>query len=187
MNAYSTNLKHRLALVLVGILCLIPGRLLAQGVVYFQTEDLPDEVLGQDLWEYTYQLNGFGFQSGEGFSVYFDHLLYANLHGAEPALSSLWDILVVQPDVFLAQPGLFDALALVNGPSMSVPFKVRFIWLGPSSPGAQPFEQYNSSFQPIATGQSVVPEPQSLSLLSGGVLAWLWSRRIKAGCNSSIA
>ena len=154
----------------------------AQGFIKFTASDMPDEVLGQDLWRYTYELNGFAFSTGHGFSVYFDHQLYANLHGLLPSGSSQWDVIAIQPDVFLAQPGLFDAQALVNSPSLNVTFEVRFIWLGGggATPGAQLFEQYDSDFQTISTGTSVVPEPGSLALFGVSLLAWCGCRRMRA-------
>lgn len=79
-------------------------------------------------------------------------------------------------------------VALVNTPSMTEPFVVRFLWLGGRStaPGAQPFFVYAldalGQVEVLETGQTtaegtVVPEPGTGTLLGlGGLGLALWHR-----------
>jgi hypothetical protein len=63
---------------------------------------------GPQIWQYTYSVAGLNFQVNEGFSIFFDPHLYANLRSIEPAVSSDWSVLAVQPDITLSQDGYFD-------------------------------------------------------------------------------
>ena len=142
--------------------------------IAFQATDLTDTTLGQDLWNYSYAVSGFNFQTNQGFTIYFSDSLYRNLQNAQPSSSTDWSMLAAQPDLILHQPGFLDGQALVNAPSLGVIFQVDFIWLGAGSPGAQPFDIYDSNFSTITSGTStVVPEPQVAMLLSlAGIFAF---------------
>ena len=143
----------------------------AQGTLLYDVVDLVDVTPGQDLWEYTYYLSGFTFQTNQGFSIFFDYQSYANLTNARPSLNAAWSVLAVQPDVLLRADGYLDGLALVNGPAYAGPFQVVVTWRGQGTPGAQPFYTYNSNFTPTFTGSTtVVPEPGSIFLTSLGFL-----------------
>jgi len=134
--------------------------------------DLPDGPTG-DLWEYSYFFSGFNLQTNQGFSVYFDYQFYRDLQNVRPSGSPDWNLIAVQRDVLLQAPGYLDGLALVNAPAFQGPFQVAFVWLGVGIPGGQPFEIYDSNFQTLFTGSSVVPEPRSVLLvLVGGLMLW---------------
>ena len=131
---------------------------------------MPDGSSG-DLWEYSYFFSGFNFQTNQGFSVYFDATFYKDLQNVRPSGSPDWYLIAVQRDVLLQAPGYLDGLALVNAPTFQGPFQVAFVWLGVGVPGGQPFEIYDSNFQTLFTGSSVVPEPRSILLaLVGGLM-----------------
>jgi hypothetical protein len=147
-----------------------------QGTLYYDLADLPDNNPGEDLWAYTYFVNGFSFQTNEGFSIFFDHQLYANLSNPQPSVSPIWSVIAVQPDVLLQAPGFLDALALVNSPSYQGPFEVTFQWLGTGIPGGQTFYTYNSSFTPTFSAVSAVPEPGTGLLASFSILFLLGQR-----------
>jgi len=156
----------------------------AQVVLQSQATDLSDVTPGVDLWEYTYSISGFDFQTNQGFSVFFDDQLYGNLQNPRPSSSPDWSVITVQPDVILHDPGFLDALALTNSPSTVVPFQVDFVWLGQGVPGSQPFYIYDSTFTPISSGSSViVPEPQTWLLASCGTLVVWLARRARAVCS----
>jgi len=56
------------------------------------------------------------------------------------------DVLALQPDVILQQPGYFDAQALGNSPALANTFQVDFVWLGFGTPGSQLFSIYDVNF-----------------------------------------
>src|SRR5262245_33807866 len=60
--------------------------------------------LGGSLWRYDYVLTNVTFQADQGFAVFFDSSLYANLQTVPPAPSG-WDPLVEQPNVALTSAG----------------------------------------------------------------------------------
>lgn len=139
--------------------------------IRFEALDLADTVPGQDRWQYTYAVSGFAFPQNHGFSIFFDPAVYTALE-SPPAVNADWDIIVLQPDVLLPDEGLYDALALANDAGLTDPFVVTFTWLGTGSPGAQPFELYDASFQAIEQGITVpVPEPTTGILLLLGLTA----------------
>jgi hypothetical protein len=137
--------------------------------------------LGAGRWEYTYFVSDAFFDVNQGFSVYFDPLLYGNLGLALG--NAGWDAIAVQPSPDLQSEGFLDALALVAGASLADPFVVSFDWLAGAAriPGAQPFtiNQFdaggNISF--VQGGLTVpaqdsapVPEPSTLMLLVTGAM-----------------
>ena len=149
-----------------------PVRVLGQGSLRYTVTDLPDGSTG-DLWEYSYFFSGFTLQTNQGFSVYFDYQFYRDLQNVRPGGSAEWSLIPVQRDVLLQAPGYLDGLARVNAPTFQGPFQVAFVWLGVGVPGGQPFEIYDSNFQTLFTGSSVVPEPRSVLLvLVGGLMLW---------------
>jgi len=159
------------AMLLVGL-----PQVRGQGTLRYTLADLPDNVPGDDLWEYSYVFDGFNFQANQGFSIYFDPTLFKDLQNPRPTASPQWNMLAVQRDVVLNQPGYLDGQALVNGPTFPGPFQVAFVWLGLGVPAAQPFDIYDSNFQTLFSGSSVVPEPSSVMLAVVGGLMLLGYR-----------
>ena len=151
----------------------------AIGVTFrFEVVDLADTTPGQDLWEYSYQVSGLTLTAGQGFTIFSDVNLYALLQSLPPFVNADWDAITVQPDLALHSNGFYDALALRDSPSFADPFKLRFVWLGTGTPGAQPFTVYNADFSTQIQGQtSSVPEPSALALLLQG--AAIFNRRPK--------
>ena len=97
--------------------------------------------------------------------MFFDSTLYSQLQNPVPIDNTDWDILVIQPDPLLfADAGTYDALALVDSPSLADSFSVDFIWLGEGVPSIQNFEIHDANFEVIASGNTVstVPLPASL-------------------------
>lgn len=148
-------------------------------VIQFQATNMADAVFGEDLWAYEYTVGGRTFDTDQGFVIFFDPNLYGSLQ--DPVAGSDWDLLILQPDLALPDEGTYDALSLVNTASLTQPFSVSFVWLGPpgSTPGSQPFEVYQGS-DPIGSvietghttpqsGPAPIPEPSTLLLMGSGL------------------
>ena len=133
----------------------------AAAITYVAT-NVADTTPGQDLWEYTYRVSLANFASEGGFTVNFDRNFYAQLQSPPPIVNADWDVITIQPDLALNSNGFYDALALRNSPSLADPFKVRFVWLGSGTPGAQPFTVHDRNFATVSQGQTAaVPEPST--------------------------
>lgn len=142
------------ALACVALLFTAPATAHAASIEY-RAIDLPDATPGEDLWEYRYTLSGVSLLSGQGFDVYFavaNGFLFRDLVDPQLGPSSDWDVLAIQPDPGLSFDGLFDAVALVDAPSLSVDFISTFIWGGTGTPGAQRFEVFDEQLQVIESG-----------------------------------
>jgi len=158
-------------------------------IIEFRAVDLADQVAGEDLWMYDYFVSDFTFEAGQGFSTYFDPLLYANLQAA-PRAGADWDPIAIQPDTALPSFGFYDALALANGAGLDDPFTVSFVWLGGagSAPGSQEFtvNQFDSAGNvsfletglTVAQGSAAVPEPATGVIFGlGAAMAYRLRRR----------
>jgi len=159
-------MASRVARTLV-LACLVFASHGAQAIVISYTAiNLADINPGEDLWTYKYQVTDASFASGEGFSIFFDPTLYGAVDLNPPPVNGDWDILTTQPSTTLPAPGIYDALALIDSPSLADPFQVSFTWLGTGVPGDQSFVRYDAGFTTIASGTTVpVPEPSTLSLM----------------------
>lgn len=155
-------------------------------IAYLAT-DLPDTVPGEDRWLYEYFVSGFTFDADQGFSIAFDASLFADLADPPPPVNTDWDPLTFQPDPALDSPGLYDALALASGASLTDPFVVSFTWLGgPQTPGFQFFtvNAFDASgfLTVLETGRTVpliqpIPEPATGVLVALAMAGTMWRRR----------
>ena len=142
-------------------------------LIQYQSIDLPDTTLGEDLWQYQYTVSDHTFATNTGFTLYFDSALYSNLQDPPPVVNSDWDILVTQPTPLFSDEGSYDAFALASFPSLTDTFSLTFIWSGLQTPGSQAFEIYDENFNVIVSGQtqlklSTVPAPSPFWLLLSG-------------------
>ncbi len=82
-----------------------------------------------------------------------------------------WSIVLLSQDPFTPDDGWFDALALA--PAADPVFRLDFVWLGPGTPGSQPFVFYDAGFDITASGMTApsipVPSPGSGGLLLAGL------------------
>ena len=147
--------------------------------------------LGGTLWQYDYFLIEGLFDAQQGFVVFFDPDLYADLSLVSPSPTD-WDVLVTIPEPLLDSDGTYDALALVDNPPFAGPFSVSFTWLGlvGTVPASQIFNVYtlDSSGFPdtIEVGvttphrTSTAPEPSTLLLAAASAVAGWVRKRWKA-------
>lgn len=148
--------------------------------IYYVPSDLADVAPGEDLWRYQYFVHDFAFSENQGFTVYFDRNIYRALQSPPPSAGSDWDVITLQPDLNLPDDGAYDALALVDNPSLPGSFLVDFVYLGAGTPGSQPFDV--NQFAPDGSFDGVldsgftlsIPEPATglLSLSALGALLY---------------
>ena len=141
-----------------------------------------------DRFRYEYSLSNQTISVGQGFSVFFDVNRFSDIQAVSSP--SDWDILVLQPDPFLPDDGVFDALALA--PSLGdSPFVVDATWMGDPElmPGAQPFEIYDTDFSVVSSGETIlrggnstppIPEPSGAALFLVGCALVQCSLRSKS-------
>ena len=170
-------------LLLVFLVAPSPSALAYQ--ITYDAMDLPDINIGQDLWQYTYQVGNYTFDANHGFTIYFDYNLpFSNIQSPPPVVNSDWDVITWQPDATLPDDGAYDALALTNNASLTDPFTVEFDWAGIGAPSSQFYEIHDAFFQTVGIGDTVdmnqatpVPLPSTLLLLGSGFIGWRATRK----------
>jgi hypothetical protein len=158
------------------------------GEIRYQAVDLADTTAGKDLWQYQYLVSGFPFPTNAGFDILFltaDGYQVGDLQ-KPPNPNANWDVISVQPDLALGEPGLLDAWALIDNASTADRFLIDFIWRGAGTPGSQPFEIFDSALQVVDRGTTTssvaaAPEPATGLLLLAGLGAALGLRRKRPG------
>jgi hypothetical protein len=136
--------------------------------------------LGGASWQYNYTVSNISLgQAVREVTINFDADSCRNLAVVAPSPAG-WDAVVMQPEPFLHDTGVYDALTLgsgiLGGQSISG-FLVRFDWLGAGAPGSQSYQIVNPvTFETIESG-STVPEPATLSILGLGSLVLAKRRR----------
>ncbi|MGR8932360.1 MAG: hypothetical protein ACU836_17160 [Gammaproteobacteria bacterium] len=148
--------------------------------IYYEAADLTDIVVGQDLWNYRYEVHDLSTDAN-GFDIFFPvsfGFQFGDLENNPAIPSSDWDVIAIQPDPLLPADGLLDAISLASVPALPEVFNIDFIWRGSGTPGSQPFEVFNDNFDIIASGRTVplgithIPEPGIIWLMLAGLLMW---------------
>jgi hypothetical protein len=147
-------MKRLLVKYLCGITLLAPT--LAQAIII--ESQLSD--LGANRFELHYSLTNDELASGiEGFTIYFDIAIFSNLEITSSVVG--WDEIVFQPDPFLPDDGLYDALATGAGIALGETlggFAVAFDLLPGAQLAAQVFDIY---------------DPFDFNILSSGTISQL--------------
>ena len=149
----------------------------------------PPDPVDPARWTFTYSFDPAGFAPDEGIAILFDEGLFDGLVDLSVGGDD-WDILVLQADPGLPDPGYFDFLSLRSDPALpGAGLSVAATWLGApgTRPGVQPFEHYrlnsDGSLLTLNTGTTeaaptVIPEPSTMiGLVSLVVLGGLFLLR----------
>ncbi len=166
----------RPALLLGALALSFPSFHAAAGVSYTVT-DLADVSAGQDLWRYSYRMNG-PLPAFGAFNLLFSSSKYSDL--SVGAFSAGLSPLVTQPDAGLGWDGMLTLTTfseLLAGNVESV--ELDFVWTGTGMPADQAYEVLDDAFNAIGTGKTSplatppqgVPEPGVLSLITLGLLS----------------
>lgn len=166
----------------LGLLLICSGSNASATVIRYQAIDLADSVVGQDLWQYRYDISGLP-GSALGFDVVFN-LSEGYRAGdlSDPvAPSGEWIVELAQPDPALPDDGRFYAEIVAVSPVLpNLPdtyFSVNFVWSGIGAPGGQSFAIYDANFDILETGRTTpfveaIPEPSVPALLLAGLFGW---------------
>lgn len=141
--------------------------------VSFEVVDLPDTVVGIDLMKYVYHVDG-AFDTFHGFNILFDPARYADLT-VITSLGVNWDHVLAQPDPVAPLDGVVSSTALSSIADATGTFEIGFTRLGVGTPGPQPVELFDDSFNVTGTSVSTafvsdVPEPSTYGLMLAGLL-----------------
>ncbi|MGX2031681.1 PEP-CTERM sorting domain-containing protein [Methylocaldum gracile] len=170
----------------LGLLLICSGSNLSATVIRYQAIDLADSVVGQDLWQYRYDVSGLP-GSAVGFDVFFN-LSEGYQAGdlSDPlAPNGDWTVVLLQPDPVLPDDGRFYAEIVAVSPVLpNLPdtyFSVNFVWPGTGAPGGQSFAIYDANFDILEAGRTrpfgeAIPEPAVPALLLVGLFGLTWFR-----------
>lgn len=141
--------------------------------VAYSAVDLPDTVVGEDLWQYEYTITG-AFAAFDTLTLDFAYGLYDQLDLTIPTA-----VLDAQPPLpgFPGANGLLQFTALASYAALVDSAAVSFVWLGTGTPGAQDYtvadefgNVYQSGITRLEGAQQPVPEPATLALLLATLL-----------------
>jgi len=176
--------KHPLKTILLAITLLLAGSWSsAQAtIIYYKATDLADSIIGDDLWQYEYLVNGQNFLTDQGFDIFFpvsDGYQNGDLDYTPSSPNADWDVFSIQPELSLPAPhnGFFEAVALVDNAGLNDWFSLSFIWRGIGQPGSQAYDIIDTDLSIITSGRTVpynpnpsVPEPAVWLLLLPGLV-----------------
>jgi hypothetical protein len=138
--------------------------------VTYLASDLPDVVVGEDLWSFDYTITG-PLASFESINLLFSPAKYgANMMviSNDPTLSPL----ITPPTLAPEADGVLSVTALDMVPTNgSAHLKIQFVWTSNGMPGPQPFEVLDDQFNVTSVGMTTpVPEMSPATLLLAGLM-----------------
>lgn len=163
--------------LLLGALALSLASFHATAGVSYTATDLADVSAGQDLWRYSYRVNG-PLPAFGAFNLLFSSSKYSDL--SVGAFSAGLSPLVTQPDAGLGWDGMLTLTTFSDLiPASIESVELDFVWLGTGMPADQAYEVVDDAFNVIGTGKTSplatppqgVPEPGVLSLITLGLLS----------------
>lgn len=163
--------------LLLGALALSFASFQATAGVAYTATDLADVSAGQDLWRYSYRVNG-PLPAFGAFNLFFSSSNYSEL--SVGAFSAGLSPLVIQPDAGLGWDGMLTLTTFSDLIPASVEsVELDFVWLGAGMPADQAYEVLDDAFNAIGAGKTSllvtppngVPEPGALSLITLGLLS----------------
>jgi hypothetical protein len=172
-NSYRSITQH---LIGIAVSATVSCAVAAPSAVQYAAVDLPDTVVGKDLWRYDYTILG-SLGSFESVNLLFSYSKYAAIDLLAVDASAFSAVLTQpDPDPLLLLDGQLTATALRPlGAASTSKVSVSFIWLAGGAPAAQSFEYLDDAFNVVSTGTttpapttSPVPEPAAVwSMLAG--------------------
>src|SRR5215212_2554454 len=92
--------------------------------------------LGGNNYRYVYDFTSLNLQANQEVDIRFSPTLYSTLTNG--LAGSGFSLAVFQPNYPPCASGDYSALALINNPPLTGPFRVDFTFLGTGTPGSQP-------------------------------------------------
>jgi len=170
------SISHRSNVQSALLACALFVSAAVMGIAQATTVTYDVSNVASNTWEYTYTVaNDMLAFDIEEITIFFDVGLYENL--AAQSTPAGWDVLVIEPDVFLPDDGFYDALSLGVGivPGVSLGgFSVQFDFLGAGVPGDQFFDIVDPfTFDVLDSGStSVIPIPAAIWLFISGLISF---------------
>jgi len=134
--------------------------------------------LGGSNFRYTYDFTSLSLLANQEVDVRFAPALYSTLTNG--VAGSGFSLAVFQPNNPPGAFGDYAALALINNPPLTGPFRVDFTFLGSGTPGFQPFviNQYDAAgnfLRVVDSGNTFspsapIPEPATWLLGAAGLI-----------------
>lgn len=146
---------------------LTAGNLHAALILQYDVSGVGTSPLGDPIYRFTYTLSGGTLNANEEVEIRFDPALYGELFNASAGAD--FDVLIFQPNNPPGSAGIYSALALIDNPSLLIPFTVEATYLGPDTPPVQEFvinfydELGNVHVLEEGTTIALVPEPATFA------------------------
>jgi hypothetical protein len=163
------------------------GASLSAATINFSTAAVGTTGGGETIYRFTYNLSGVQLLLNQELDIRFDPVVYSSLLNG--AASAGFDLLVLQPNNPPGAFGDYSLLALMNNPPATGPFRVdASLATGQALRNTQPFfiNQLDSNGDfvsrlesGLAVNVNAVPEPGTLSMAAGGLIAAFLIRAAK--------